>query len=139
MALNAVVDSLDDVPEAFKELYTERGGKFEITGIVGLKTQADVDRVNEALRKEREDHKKAKDALLAFNALGLKADEIQAKIDKFDELEVAATAAGKINDEQINQIVETRIKTRIAPVERAKAELETKLGEATNQITGFPG
>ena len=43
MALQATHDKLDDIPEAYRDLYTERDGKYELTGIAGIKTAADVE------------------------------------------------------------------------------------------------
>ena len=41
MPLKVIHDTLEDIPEAYRELYSEKNGKWELTGIVGLVTQAD--------------------------------------------------------------------------------------------------
>lgn len=133
MPLKAIVDSLDDVAEHFRELYTERNGKFEITGIEGMKTQGDVDRLQSALTKERNDHKSLKDK---FSILGDKdPNDLLTQLDRIAELEAAAK--GKLNDEEINKIVETRLSSKLAPVQRDKDSLAKKVEELTGQITQF--
>ena len=64
--LKTIYDKQEDIPENFGELYTEKNGKFELTAVEGVKTQADIDRVNSALVKERNDHKMVKEKLQAF-------------------------------------------------------------------------
>lgn len=123
--LKFTYDSLDDVPKQFHELYTEKDGKFILTGISGIKPEEDINRLNEALRKERKDHKETKDK---FSKFGDKdPEEILSLLDKIPELEAAAK--GKLDDEKINQLVEARIKSKTAPLER---ELENLKKEASN-------
>lgn len=128
MELNAVLDTLDGVDEPFKTLYSERDGKFMLTGIKGVKTEADVARVQSALNKERETAKTFKTQLDSYASLGA-LEELQAKLDKFPELEAAAQ--GKLNDEQINQVVETRLKSKLSPLERDLAAKDKALQETT--------
>lgn len=133
MALKAVVDKIDDIAEPFRELYSERNGKFELTGVEGMKTQADIDRIQASLIKERNDHKATKDKFSTFADLDL--SEIQAKLDKYPELEAAA--AGKLDEKQIDSLVEGRIKTRLAPLERELKTAKNALGEKDEIITKF--
>ena len=133
MALKAVVEKIDDVEEAFRPLYTERNGKFEITGIEGMKTQGDVDRIQASLVKERNDHKLTKDKFTVFADLDLA--DVQAKLDKYPELEAAA--AGKLDEKQLDSLVEGRIKTRLAPLERELGTARKTLAEKDEVITKF--
>lgn len=138
MGLKAIVDKIEDVEETFRSLYTERNGKFEITGIEGMRTQADVDRLSAGIEKERNDHKATK---ARFAPLGdRKVEDILTALDRLPELETAA--AGKMDDVKINEMVEARIKSRIAPVERERdtlkgqvAERDVKLGEFSKEKT----
>lgn len=114
MPIEIQYDNMGAVPEAFRELYTEKDGKAVLTGVNGMKTQADVDTVSEALRKERLDHKKAVE--LAKPWEGLDHGEVMAKLDKYPELEAAAS--GKMDEEKINQLVEQRIAQKTGPLER---------------------
>lgn len=132
MALQAQYDTLDEVPEAHRELYSERNGKFEFTGVEGLKTQADIDRLSTSLTKERDTHKASKTALAAWNALGADPAEVQNKLDRIAELEAAAE--GKLDENKLNQLVEGRIKSKTAPLERELSSLKAQLAERDAKI-----
>lgn len=133
MTLKAVVPNLDEVPQQFHELYTERNGQFEISAIEGMRTQADVDRLQTALTKERDDHKGTKTKFSAF--ANLDPVEVADKLARFPELEAAAE--GKLDENKINAIVESRIKAKLAPVERERDVLKGQLTEKDELITGF--
>jgi len=131
MALKVLHDTVDEIDEAFRPLYTERDGKFVLTGVEGVKTQADIDRLQGALTKERNDHKAVKDR---YGVLGdLDPVDVLAKLDKLPELEAAAE--GKLDENKINEIAESRVRTKLAPVERERDQLKTKL-EATEGRVG---
>ena len=50
MALQAVYDTLEEIPEEYyRDLYEEKAGKHELTGVSGFKSQADIDRLQSAL------------------------------------------------------------------------------------------
>ena len=134
MKLKAIIASLSEIDNpAFHELYTERNGQYELTGVDGMKTQADIDRVQVALVKERNDHKLVKDKLSLLGSRSV--EEVVALLDKIPELEIAA--AGKIDEPKLNEMVEGRIKVRIAPLEREKQSLVDKVNELTGQIGTF--
>ena len=124
-ALELQYDSADDIPSGFSELYAEVDGKFSLTNINGIKTQADVSNVQEALRKEREDHKTVQASLKAWG--DLKPDEVVAQLDKIEEYKIAAE--GNMDDDKINSIVESRINQKTGPLDRQIATLtETNTG-----------
>ncbi len=118
-------ESDTDIPSEYLSLYSERNGKWVLTGVAGIKTDEDVQRLQDSLRKEREDHKATKQKFAAFN--GLDANEVQAKLDRIDELEAAA--GGKIDEVKLNEMVETRLRSRTAPLERKVTQLEQQLQE----------
>jgi hypothetical protein len=120
--LKAIYETEADIPAKYRELYAERDGKWEPSEIEGIKTQTDVDKLNESLRKERNDHGKAKDKLRPYEALGEIAD-LTAKLDKYPELEASA---GKIDDAKLDQIVQSRVAAKLAPVERERDALRTE-------------
>lgn len=128
-------DSLETVPDGVKHLFVVADGKAILIRASQIKTVADVDRVQEGLRKEREDHKGTKTKLSAFK--GLDATAIHDKLDRFDELEIAAN--GKLDDTKINEMVESRIKSRIAPLERQVTQLTDDKTELQGAITTFEG
>lgn len=117
--LELVYDKMDAVPEAFRGLYTEKDGKAVLTNVNGMKTPQDVLNVQEALRKEREDHGVAKTALKAWGAL--KPDEVQSKLDRIAELEAAA--GGKLDEEAMQKIIDARLGQKTAPLERQLRDL----------------
>ena len=133
MPIEVTYATQEEIPAGFESLYTEKGGKWELTEVKGIKTEADVTRVQTALSKERADHKKAKEALSAFG--DLKPDEVLVKLDRINELE--ELVKGKPDDTKINEMVETRIKARIAPLEREKANLAKQVTELTGEIELF--
>lgn len=124
-------DTLDAVPEQVRGLFEERDGKAVLTRINGLKTQKDINALNEALRKERLDHKAAKDALNPWNSLGKKPEEIQAQLDRIAELEAAAQ--GKLDEPAIQKLVESRLGQKTAPLERQLKESTTALETVTRE------
>ena len=110
-------ENMDAVPETVKSFYVEGDdGKaaFNISAFNGLKTNTDVGNVQEALRKERTDHKAANDALKPWTTLGKTHEEVIADLARIPELEAAAD--GKLDDDKINGIVETRIASKTAPL-----------------------
>ncbi len=134
MALKAIYDKKEDIPAQYQELYSDRGGKWELTGVEGVKTQADVDRLQTALTNERNDHKATRDKLTPWSALGKKPEEIQAQLDRVAELELLTKDK---DPAAVEQLVEARVKARLAPVERERDELKAKNAELTTTISGF--
>lgn len=133
--IELVYDTADAIPAAVKGLYTEQDGKFVLTGVTGMKTQADIDRIQEGLRKEREDHSKTKEALKPFK--GLDAAEVQTKLDRIEELEAAN--GGKLDEDAIAKIVESRLKQATAPLQRQiddLTETNTTLTADNEKLTG---
>ena len=135
MALNIVHDKIDDIPEQYRDLYSEREGKLFLTGVAGIKTQADVDRVQEALRKEREDHKEARNKLSAWS--DLEPDEVRKKLDRYNELEVLARGKSEEIESKLEELTEARVRTRLSPVERELNSLRAKHAEAEKMIAEF--
>lgn len=133
MALKYIHDTEEEIPEQFRELYTERDGKWVLTGITGIKTDGDVATVQEALRKERDEHKKTKAKITAWG--DLKPEEVIAKLDRIEELETAAK--GKLNDEQINELVEKRIGAKLKPIERERDGFKDQVATLTTDNLGF--
>lgn len=133
MTLKAVLDTLEGVEDHFHGLYTERNGKFELTGIEGVKTQADVDRLQTALNKERNDHKGLREKyapLAAFDTA-----DILDRYNRHEEL--LAASEGKLDDTKINGIVESRIRSKLGPVERERDTLKAQLAERDQIILGY--
>lgn len=121
--LKAIYDSEDDIPESvedFRSLFVEKGGKFELTGIGGIQTEGNVQRLERDIRKERDEHKATKSRLQGWGELGDDPTEIQAQLDRIPTLEAAAE--GKLDkdklDDEAKRLAEGIATTRLAPVQR---------------------
>ena len=123
-----------EIPSEVKHLYREADGKFVIASAGDVKTQADIDRLQTALAKEREAHKDTKSKLYEYSSLG-SLDDVQSRIDKFDELEAASH--GKIDDAKIEEIVQARLKSKIAPLERKMDIVALERDELKNNLDSF--
>lgn len=135
MALKAVHESVDDIPEVYRDLYTEKNGQYELTGIQGVKTQADIDRLQKSLHAAQADNKELKAKLKPWAQLG-EFDEVQKNLDRIPELEAASE--GKLDDaaidEMVNKRVEGTINSRMKPVERELNKTKEDLATATEQL-----
>jgi len=138
MLLSVTHDKIDDIPEQYRELYTEQDGKFVLTGISGVKTQTDVDRVQEGARKEREEHKATKAKLHAWDGFD-EPDKLREQLDRVAELEIMAKGNKEEFDSKLEELTEARVKSRLGPVERQNKTLTEQLAEAktlTEQLLG---
>ena len=130
--LKTIYDHKEDIPEGFAALYTEKNRKWEMTGVTGVKTQADIDRVTEALRKEKADHKVVKDLLKGYDGVDVEVyhglttelEETKAQLD-------AVKKDGTFDETKMEPLIQARVKQMVAPVERDKLALQRKLDEAT--------
>jgi len=83
--LKAIYTDVTEIPEEYSALYTERNGQYEITGIEGIKTAGDVDRLQTALSNERSAHKNSK---AQYGWVGdLTATEVQSMRDAQEDLQ----------------------------------------------------
>lgn len=126
-------DDYESIPAQVKHLFKEDGGKWVLIQSGEMKTVEDVSRVQEGLRKEREDHKATKAKLNQFN--GLDADEVHEKLDRIEELEAAA--AGKIDENKINDMVEARLRAKTAPLERQINTLKGENSELQGDVESY--
>jgi len=147
--LKLIVASLDEVDEKFRELYAEKKGAdgkstFELK-VEGAKSQADIDRLQAALNKERTDHTAAKaslktatDKLAAFGDID--PDDVAAKLEKLTTLEAAgANPKAEEITRLVNAGVESKLKTETTKLNRTIATLTTERDEALKQATDLNG
>ena len=136
--LRAIHDSPDEIPEEFQSLYTEKGGRWELTGISGVKTQADIHRLQLWLKKERDEHKATKATLSAWSDLG-DLDAVQSALDRVPELEAAA--GDKLDEAKIEEIATRRadamVRSKLSPVERELAKIRKERDEAVEGIARY--
>lgn len=130
MSLKAIYDTKDAIPAGFADLFTERDGKFELTGIEGIKTQADVDRVQEALRKERTAHDETKGKLRIWG--DRKPEDVQKLSDEVEELRIKVGEGG--DEKKVEELVNKRVQIALRPVERERDEFRGKVQELTGKI-----
>lgn len=139
--LQAFYTKEEDIPEALKEFYTQKGDRWElgvtIEGIEGVKSFTDFEKLNSALRKERNDHKVIRDK---FKPLADRdVTELLSLSDRITELEEELEAAGGNDPKKIDKIVEARIKAKLAPLERERDKLKGDLDIAIVEIKTFKG
>lgn len=123
-------ESAESIPAEFASLYTERDGAFHLTKIKGMKTQADIDRLNKALngaRTERDtisgEYKPIKEWLG-----DRKLEDIQSALDEIEELR--ARAEGKdFPEDKLNELADRRVNTKLAPVQRELEKARNDLAE----------
>lgn len=126
-------DEIPDIP--VRELFEKRGDEYLLVGLEGVKTEADVARVQRALSQEREARRKSQEVLDDLLS-GRKPEEVKADLDRIPELE-AAGSKGTPDEEKIHQLVEARIKTRLTPLEREKETLRQKTAELEQKIGSY--
>lgn len=127
--LKTIYPKAEDIPEGFADLYVERNHQFELTGIEGVKTQADVDRVSEALRKEKTDHKTTKESLSKFGDLD--PEKIPAALEELEEVKAqlaTVTKDGKVDEGAVQERIEAAVNRAVGPLNRDKVSLEKQLG-----------
>lgn len=142
MALELVYDNKEDIPAAHAELFTEREGKWHLTEVSGMKTQADIDRLNTSLTKERKDHKDTKAKVATWAELGESAEKVKEQLDRIPELEIAANS-NKTDEEKIKELAEKRadslINAKTAPLEKELKKVQDELNTATELNTKLTG
>lgn len=135
MGLKAVVEDINTVDEHLRDNYIQRDGKYELAvevGVEGIKSYIDFAKLNEALRKERNDHTTAKATLSKLGNRPI--EEILADLDSIPELKAKQ---GQVDETKLEEIVSTRLKTQLAPLQREKQTLEQTVQELTGQVQTY--
>lgn len=137
--LSAFYAEEKDIPEAFKSLFTKNGDRWvlnvEIPGIDGVKSFLDFEKMNNSLRKERGDHKLLKDKMKLLGDRSI--EDVIALLDRIPELEAELEAAGGGDPDKIEKLVEARIKSKLAPVERELTSTKTALETANATLKNY--
>lgn len=147
MALELSYEKKEDIPEAHAELYTEvdnaaKDGKvWNLTGINGLVTKVDIDKLNVALGKERTDHKATKEKAKVWGDMD--QTKVVKDLAELTELRAAAEAGGDAKGDKekfevgVKAAAEARIVAAKVTSDREIADLK-KIGvEQTDLIAGF--
>ncbi|OGV45852.1 MAG: hypothetical protein A2017_18300 [Lentisphaerae bacterium GWF2_44_16] len=130
MKLKAVYKTLEEIPQDLRENYTERDGQYVLSGVEGIKTQADVDQLKKSLDAERDEHKKTKQALKKFGDVD--PETLQDNLDELEELR--SSGKKKLDDTAINEIVERRVKKELRKTETERDELKLKFEDSSKQL-----
>lgn len=117
MALAAVVDTLESVPEALRTEYAEKDGKFYLN-LEGVDNHHAVGGLKSALSNERLANKGLKDLKAKYDSLGLSHDEIAELISR--DAAAAAEALKKKGD------VEGILKQHRTAWDKEKGELAAR-------------
>ena len=128
--LKALYSKQDEIPETFRELYSERDGKWELTGVDGMHTQATVDRLEGALARAKSEREEAKKALAdRGEATPVRVQELT---DEVEELKTKLEMAGKTPEDfetKLSELADRRATSKVAPVQRELDEAKKKIGE----------
>lgn len=130
MKLRAMYTDENEIPSGFRELYEEQDGKFVLRrdAIEGVKTQADLDRVNDTLKKERKARADAESKLKRFEALGDRdPDELLRTLDEVESLRTQVGAGDAKSEEAIQKRIAAEVAKATNPLQR---ELDKFKGEA---------
>ncbi len=141
MALELMYEKKEEVPEAHAELYTETDGKWHLTGINGLVTKVDVDKLNTALGKERTEHKATKSKVAVW--ADMDKEKVTADLAELTELRAAAEAreGGKDDKEKFEAGVKAAAEARIVAAkvvsDREITDLTKVNDDQATEIVGF--
>ncbi len=137
MTLKPVYESVDDVPEALREYYPEKEGKFLFVGVEGYKSPVEVDNLAKALSAERKTIKELKSQYEPWSSTfkDKTPAEIQAELDRIPILEESAST--KYDKNKVEAMVETAARNRMAPVEKARDEFKAQVAERDATIAAF--
>jgi hypothetical protein len=138
MALKAIVEALDDVPEALHEYYKEQNEVF-VLGIDGIDDHPSVKNLKSAHERQKKETAKYKD----------KAGELETALDAFGEITVE-----EVNDlrtkaeeggtkaptaEELNELVEKRFSITRAKLEKAVETANEELAQYKSENERLSG
>lgn len=140
MALKAVVEDLESVDEPLRGEYKETvdpktKAKIFVLDLENYDALPATRKLKDEAAQNRIKATEAAGKLKVFEGLG-DLEEVRAKLERFPELE--ALAEGKLDDSKINAIVETRVRSKLAPVERERDQFRqraTELEGTVQQLT----
>ena len=126
--LKSVYENQEDIPEGYEELYSEKNGKYEFSGVEGLHTQESIDRLTGSLEAERKDHKETKAKLKVWTDLGVEADKAKEDLARIPDLEAATKET--FDEATFNERVDRRVNDVIAS---KTTPLETQIRTLTSE------
>lgn len=137
MALKEVYEKQDEIPEAFRPLYTEVEGKHVFNGVEGVAGSAAQKKLREEAGGYRIKLKETATALDSWKALGESPAAVQAILDGLPELQAAAEAGGGKSAEAVRKQVEAATATITAKHARDLAAEQGKSVAALQRIEAY--
>jgi hypothetical protein len=107
-------NSKSEIPAGYEGHYAEKDGKWGLLQAGQIKTATDVTNVQEALRREREDHSSTKIKLVPFKDIDPLT--VREQLDSITELRIAAE--GNMDETKIKAIADARVATATAKMQR---------------------
>ena len=136
--LKAKYATQDDIPENHRDLYEERGEEWLLKrdAIDGIKTEADVQRVQRALNKASTDLKEAKSKLDKLGDRDI--DEVLGSLDEIEELRAKVEAGdNKDDDAAIQKRIDAAVAIHVNPLKRKLEETERERDSFKTSSDGF--
>jgi len=130
--LEVQYDSIDAVPEQFRELYSDQDGVAVLTGVAGIKTQTDIANLQEALRKERNDHRQVREAFNPFKDLNY--EDVQSQLDRIPALEAAAEGKAATIDDALKQQLTAPLQRQIDGIARERDDFKGQFEQLQSSL-----
>lgn len=128
MLLKQTYKEQSEIPQGFEALYTLKNDVYMLTGIDGLKTIDDVNKLQSSLNKERTDHKATKELLRTYTAFG-DVDTLQKTFDELEELRILSS-----NDGDLEKIVAQKTDALVRVHAKQIANKESEISNLTKQL-----
>ena len=131
--LKATYLNAEEIPAEYASLYTERNGQYELTGVEGIKTAGDIDRLSTALSNERAAHKNTK---ATYGWVGdLSQDDVQGMRDAQEDLQHQLSVRPQgLSDEQVEERANTMALRQTRAMERELSTLRSERDAHVNAI-----
>lgn len=131
--IKSTYDSADEIPEQYRELFVQRGDKFEIA-IEGVKPESAFEGQKRALEAERERARQIEQHWKQWAPLA-KHDpaHIQSILDKLPEYEALAKQ-GNDQAQRLEEIASARVKAATLPLERERESLREQHAQAMARL-----
>lgn len=126
MTLKVAYDTKEDIPEGYLEAYSQKDGKWTLQA-EGIKTQEDVDRAMDAMRKQKDLRIDAERDLAKFKEVDLE------KWEKVKDLDPDADPGQGLTPEKVREIEET-FRTKYA---KKETELQSKIDSAEKKAKDY--
>ncbi len=145
MGLKEEYDAVDQIPEAHRELFTEREGKFVFTGVDGVVSSKERQRLQNEAGGHRIKAREATERLASYAKLSHpiegkpfeKVDDLQAILDEYPTLKAQAEAGGGKSKEAVAAQVEIEKKRLEAQYSRKVTEAETLYQKEAARVLRF--